>query len=87
MWFEIVLVVAKHICDYVNLGLPKNIKLSVKFWKEGKIMLLCVNNIFWTTKIIIKKPCMGFWASFYFAALHILDQGLQLLTTALIISL
>lgn len=30
MWFEIALVVAKHICDYVNLGLPKNIKLQVK---------------------------------------------------------
>jgi len=28
--FEIALVVAKHICDYVNLGLPKNMKRNVR---------------------------------------------------------
>lgn len=50
-------------------------------------MLLCVNDIFWTTKIKKNLHEVMFWAPFYFAALHILDRGLQLLTTALIISL
>lgn len=38
-------------------------------------MLLCVNDIFWTTKIKKRENLRGvmFWAPFYFAALHILD--------------
>lgn len=56
------------------------------FEKQGKIMFSRVNDIYWTTKIKTLHM-VTFWAPFYFAALCIVDRGLQLLTTALIISL